>query len=115
MDLARLIAAFRVVTIHVAAVPVVHIVPVVHMMAVPLYWWYRANVYHGASQAAEPRQPAPYCDLHDDHSFAREVNIFDLAKNAGTRLEQIKRYAFALVLGTDGGISSLDFQKPVTK
>jgi hypothetical protein len=98
-----------VVIIHVAAVPVVH------MMAVPLYWWCRANVYHGANQAAVPRQPAPYRDLHDDPSFGWEVNIFDLAKNAGTRPEQIKRYAFVLALGTDGGISPLDFQKPVTK
>jgi len=42
-------------------------------------------------------------------------NIFDLAKNAGARPEQIKRYAFVLALGTDSGISPLDFQKPVTK
>lgn len=48
MDLARLIAAFWVVTIHVAAVPVVH------MKDVPLDWWWWANLYNCASRAAVP-------------------------------------------------------------
>lgn len=48
MDLARLIAAYWVVAIHVASVPVEN------MKAVPLHWWWWANVYNSASQAAVP-------------------------------------------------------------
>lgn len=48
MDLARVVAAFWVVTIHVAAVPVVH------MNAVPIEWWWWANVYNSLSRAAVP-------------------------------------------------------------
>jgi surface polysaccharide O-acyltransferase-like enzyme len=48
MDLARLIGAFWVVTVHVAWVPQ-H-----HRSDIPLSWWWWANVYDSASQAAVP-------------------------------------------------------------
>ena len=48
MDLARLVAAAWVVTIHVAAVPVRNI------KEVPADWWLWANLYESLSQAAVP-------------------------------------------------------------
>jgi surface polysaccharide O-acyltransferase-like enzyme len=48
MDLARLIAVYCVVAIHVASVPVVN------MKAVPLHWWWWANAYNSICQAAVP-------------------------------------------------------------
>ena len=48
MDLARVVAAAWVVTIHVAAVPVKNI------KSVPSDWWWWANLYQSFSEAAVP-------------------------------------------------------------
>ena len=36
--------------------------------------------------------PPSYGDLHADHSLSGQGNIFNLAKNAGTSVEQIERF-----------------------
>ena len=37
-------------------------------------------------------QPPPYRDLYEDHPLAWQKNIFNLAKNAGTSVNQIERF-----------------------
>ena len=43
--------------------------------------------------ATKGQTPASHRDLHEDHSLhTGKVNIFNLAKNAGTSVEQIERF-----------------------